>query len=194
MEPSSPEVTRLLHDLTAGKASAADQLIPLIYAELHQIAEQQMRRERDDHTLQPTLLVHDAFLRLAGNSASWVDRQHFFSLAAQAMRRLLLDHARRSKSQKRGAGARRVELRDDLLSSESAEDATVDSEALDAALTRLAQLDERQARIVELRFFGGLSVDETAEVVGVSPATVKRDWQFARVWLRREISQDSDVA
>ncbi len=146
-----------------------------------------MRRERADHTLQPTALVHEAFLRLAGNDTSWQNRQHFLGVAAQAMRRILVDHARRQKAQKRGGGGDKIELDEQLIG--IGDDAgSIDLEALDEALTRLAELDVRQARIVELRFFGGLGVDETAAVVGISPATVKRDWQFAKAWLKRELS------
>lgn len=167
--------------------------MPLIYAELHRIAERQMRGERDDHTLQPTLLVNEAFMRLTGENASWENRQQFFALAALAMRRMLVDHARKRKAEKRGAGAVRVELRDDHLSSDDQSGDILDGEALELALTRLSALDERQARIVELRFFGGLTVEETADMVGVSPATVKRDWQFARIWLKREITMLTDA-
>lgn len=185
---TSHAVTQLLQQLSAGSDAAADQLIPLIYAELHDIAERQMRRERGDHTLQPTALVHEAFLRLVGNhDANWQNRQHFLGVAAQAMRRILVDHARRQKAQKRGGGGEKIEL-DEALMGGADDPTSIDLEALDQALTRLTELDPRQARIVELRFFGGLSVEETAEVVGISPATVKRDWQFAKAWLKRELS------
>ncbi len=183
-------ITRLLSNYAGGDAAAADQLMPLIYAELHGIASALMRRERSDHTWQPTLLVHDAFLRMVGNNASWRSRQHFFAVAAHAMRRLLVDHARATHAQKRGGGSERVELHPELLASEPSDDGSIDIEALDLALSQLAQLDERQARVVELRFFAGLDVTETAEVLGVSPATVKRDWHFARRWLQREIQRD----
>ncbi len=187
MEPAESAVTRLLTDYAEGNPLAAEQLMPLIYAELHTIAAALMRRERSDHTWQPTLLVHEAFLQMVGNHASWRSRQHFFAVAAHAMRRLLVDHARAVKAQKRGGGAERVELHEELRAADSPVDTTVDIEALDVALARLARLDERQARVVELRFFAGLDVPETAEVLGVSPATVKRDWHFARRWLQREI-------
>ncbi|MBL8989079.1 MAG: sigma-70 family RNA polymerase sigma factor [Gemmatimonadales bacterium] len=181
-------VTRLLHELSAGNEHAVEQLVPLIYAELHAIAERQMRRERADHTLQPTALVHEAFLRLVGNETSWQNRQHFLGVAAQAMRRILVDHARRQKARKRGGGADKIELDEQLIAVGGESGEGLDLEALDEALTRLAELDARQARIVELRFFAGLDVEETAAVVGVSPATVKRDWQFAKAWLKRELS------
>ena len=188
MDTTEHAVTRLLQDLSAGSTTAADRLIPLIYAQLHEIAERQMGRERSDHTLQPTALVHEAFLKLVGNSeATWQNRQQFMGVAAQAMRRILVDHARRQKAQKRGSGGDKIELNEALLAP-SEDAASIDLEALDNALTRLAALDPRQARIVELRFFGGLSVEETAEVAGVSTATVKRDWQFAKAWLKRELS------
>lgn len=181
-------VTRLLHELSAGNEHAVEQLVPLIYAELHAIAERQMRRERADHTLQPTALVHEAFLRLVGNETSWQNRQHFLGVAAQAMRRILVDHARRQKARKRGGGADKIELDEQLIAVGGEAGEGLDLEALDEALTRLAEFDARQARIVELRFFAGLDVEETAAVVGVSPATVKRDWQFAKAWLKRELS------
>lgn len=180
-------VTHLLQQLSSGSEAAADQLIPLIYAELREIASRQMRRERGDHTLQPTALVHEAFLRLVGNNQStWQNRQHFLGVAAQAMRRTLVDHARRRRAQKRGGNDEKIELDEALLAGSEAP--AVDLEALDSALTSLGELDRRQARIVELRFFAGLSVEETAEVLGISPATVKRDWQFAKAWLRREMA------
>ncbi len=187
MEPIEPAVTRLLTDYAEGNPAAAEQLMPLIYAELHGIAAALMRRERADHTWQPTLLVHEAFLKMVGNHASWRSRQHFFAVAAHAMRRLLVDHARATNAQKRGGAQERVELHPDLHIAESTDEQSVDIEALDLALARLAELDERQARVVELRFFAGLDVKETADVIGVSTATVKRDWQFARLWLQREI-------
>jgi RNA polymerase sigma factor (TIGR02999 family) len=184
---TSHAVTQLLHQLSAGQEDAAERLIPLIYAELHEIAERQMRRERTDHTLQPTALVHEAFLRLVGNQhASWQNRQQFLGVAAQAMRRILVDHARRQKAQKRGSGGEKIEL-DEALIASGGDSPSIDLEALDGALTRLAELDPRHARMVELRFFGGLSVEETAEILGISPATVKRDWQFAKAWLKKEI-------
>lgn len=187
MEPDEPAVTRLLTDYAEGDPAAAEQLMPLIYAELHGIAAALMSRERSDHTWQPTLLVHEAFLKMVGNHASWRSRQHFFAVAAHAMRRLLVDHARATNAKKRGGAQERVELHPDLHIAEATEEQSVDIEALDFALARLSELDERQARVVELRFFAGLDVKETADVIGVSPATVKRDWHFARLWLQREI-------
>jgi RNA polymerase sigma factor (TIGR02999 family) len=184
--PSLPshEVTRLLSELRAGHDEALEQLIPLIYAELHDIAVRQMRVERADHTLQPTALVNEAFLRLVDQrTVTWQNRAHFLGVAAQAMRRILVDHARRRRAQKRGSGGERVTLDEDLLSNGN----ELDLVLVDDALTTLATLDSRQARIVELRFFAGLSVEETAEVLEISPATVKRDWQFAKAWLKTQL-------
>lgn len=181
------EVTRLLHELQGGSESAADALVPLVYDELHQMAVQHMRRERDDHTLQPTALVHDAYMRLVDQrGAGWQNRAHFFGIASRAMRRILVDHARKRRAAKRDGG-QRVTL--DASAMQAAEP-SVDVLALDEALSKLAALDARQARVVELRFFGGLSVEETAEVLGISRATANRDWTFARAFLQREIEQD----
>ena len=178
----------------SGDASALDDLLPRVYDELRSLADAYMRRERAGHTLQPTALVHEAFLRLLRLPPGSVqNRVHFFALAAQAMRRILADHARRHRAAKRGGNAVRVPL--ELIEggaapdprAAGAESAEVAADDLDAALEDLAKLDARQARVVELRFFGGLSIEETAEVLGVSPATVKRDWLVARAWLHREL-------
>jgi RNA polymerase sigma factor (TIGR02999 family) len=164
----------------SGDASALDDLMPRVYDELRALADAYMRRERAGHTLQPTALVHEAFLRLLRLPPGAVqNRVHFFALAAQAMRRILADHARRHRAAKRGGNAVRVPL--ELVEGGAAAD------DLDAALEDLAKLDARQARVVELRFFGGLSIEETAEVLAVSPATIKRDWLVARAWLHREL-------
>ncbi len=185
--PATHDVTRLLHALQEGTPDAGDHLIRLVYQELHGIAERYMRRERSDHTLQPTLLVDEAYLRLVGQQhVSWQNRAHFFAIAAQAMRRILVDHARRRGAARR-QGGQRVTLRADVAAP-SAPAPTLDLIALDDALSRLAALDARQAQVVELRFFGGLDVPQTAEALGVSPATVKRDWSFAKAWLARELS------
>ena len=181
-------VTVLLREMSAGREAAAEELIPLIYSELHQMAERQMRGERPEHTLQPTALVHEAFLRLLGQHASWQNRNHFFGVAAQAMRRVLVDHARRQKARKRGAGAEMVTL-DEAAVGSTGDPGSIDLEALDIALVKLAELEPRHARVVELRYFAGLGVEETAEVLGTSPATVKRDWQFAKAWLSKELDQ-----
>jgi RNA polymerase sigma factor (TIGR02999 family) len=181
---ASHDVTRLLAELQSGQEGAAEALVPLVYAELHALAVHFMRGERDDHTLQPTVLVHDAYLRLVGQrDTSWQSRSHFFGIAAQAMRRILVDHARRTRASKRDGGER-VTL-DESVADRSGR--TVDLIALDDALARLAALDPRQARVVELRYFSGLDIEQTAAVLGVSPATVKRDWTFARAFLQREL-------
>lgn len=178
------DVTRLLVDLQRGADGAADRLVPLVYDELHKLAVHYMRAERGDHTLQPTALVHEAYLRLVDQrNASWQNRSHFFGIAAQAMRRILVDHARRKRAGKREGGDR-VTLDESVA---EAPQRSVDLIALDDALNKLASLDPRQARVVELRFFGGLDIEQTAESLGISPATVKRDWTFARAFLQREM-------
>lgn len=178
------DVTRLLVDLQRGADGAADQLVPLVYGELHKLAVHYMRAERGDHTLQPTALVHEAYMRLVDQrNASWQNRSHFFGIAAQAMRRILVDHARRKRAGKREGGDR-VTLDESVA---EAPQRSVDLIALDDALNKLAALDPRQARVVELRFFGGLDIEQTAESLGISPATVKRDWIFARAFLQREM-------
>ncbi len=185
-EPGSRNdgVTRLLADLNAGTPEAEERLIRLIYGELHEIAERQMRAERPDHTLQPTLLVNEAFLRLtASKTFTWQNRAQFFGVAAQAMRRILVDHSRRRRTAKRGGSERRVPLDANLV----AGNAELDFEDLNEALNRLAELDARQARIVELRYFGGLTIEEVAEVMGIAASTVKRDWQFAKAWLKTQL-------
>lgn len=181
---STHDVTRLLLALQDGQTGAADQLVPLVYAELHDLAVHYMRGERADHTLQPTALVHEAYMRLVDQrNASWKNRSHFFGIAAQAMRRILVDHARRKRATKREGGDR-VTLDESVA---EAPQRSVDLIALDDALLKLAELDPRQARVVELRFFGGLDIEQTAESLGISPATVKRDWTFARAFLQREM-------
>ncbi len=179
-------ITRLLSDTAAGNAGAAAELFPLVYDELRRLAASALRRERQAHTLQPTALVHEVFLRMVDGTGRWQDRTHFVAIAARAMRRVLVDHARARNAIKRGGGELRVSLDDIELAADAATD--VDLVALDAALGRLAALDERQARIVELRFFGGLTVEETAALIGASDRTVKRDWQMARAWLKRELA------
>ena len=176
----------------SGDASALDDLLPRVYDELRSLADAYMRRERAGHTLQPTALVHEAFLRLLRLPPGSVqNRVHFFALAAQAMRRILADHARRHRAAKRGGSAVRVPLElvegNPALAGSTAAQPEVAADDLDSALEDLAKLDPRQSRVVELRFFGGLSIEETAEVLAVSPATVKRDWLVARAWLHREL-------
>lgn len=165
--------------------TALDHVFPLVYDELRRLAERFLGRERPDHTLQPTELVHEAYMRLVGqHSVEWSDRRHFFGLAARMMRRILVNHAQTHATAKRGSGERPVTLSE---GNEIGYEPDVDLVSLDDALTTLATLDARQARVVELRFFGGLSIDETADVLAVSPATVKREWATARLWLRREM-------
>ncbi len=191
-EPDGPDVTRLLREWQGGNAAARDLLIPLVYHELHKLASRYLSRERRDHTLQTTALVNEAYLKLAGqNQVDWQSRAHFFGIAAQLMRRILVDHARRDGRAKRGGHALHLPL--DAVDPPSAPfriDA-LDAYALDQALARLEGLDAQQGRIVELRFFGGMTVEETAEVVGLSPATVKREWAMAKAWLFRELVRNA---
>jgi len=180
------EVTRLLSAWSEGDRAALDRLLPLVEHELRRLAHRHMRRERGDHTLQTTALVNEAYLRLIGQrQVRWQNRAHFFGIAAQFMRRILIDHARKHAYAKRGGGARKISLdQAPVLSDERAAELV----ALDDALRSLAELDQRKSRVVELRYFGGLSVEETAEVVGISPDTVAREWRRAKAFLRRELS------
>jgi RNA polymerase sigma-70 factor, ECF subfamily len=183
--PVAGDVTRLLGDLQADRPDAAPQLISLVYEELHRLARQHMRHERPDHTLQATALVHEAYLRLVQQpERTWQNRTHFIRVAAQVMRRMLIDHARARLTAKREGSLQRVALEEPLLMTAEQSDELV---ALDEALERLAQVDARQSRVVELRFFGGLTVEETAEALALSPKTVERDWCVARAWLYREV-------
>jgi RNA polymerase sigma-70 factor (ECF subfamily) len=180
-EPGSSEVTRLLLELANGNRDAVDALLPLIYDELRRLAANYLRRERVDHTLQPTALVHEAYLRLVDQrEVSWQNRAHFFGVAAQMMRRILVDHARAHNAGKRGADFQKLSLEDNI---DKAVERSTELIALDEALKELAEIDQQKARIVELRYFGGLSAEETAEVLGVSAVTVKRHWSMARAWL-----------
>lgn len=184
--PAGPDATAILDQLAAGDASAADRLMPLVYDEIRAIAGAMMRHERSDHTLDPTALVHEAYVRLADqNRTEWQGRAHFLSVAATVLRRVLVDHARERNAAKRGGGWQRVTLTDADASAATPLD--VDVLALDDALTRLAALHERQSRVVTLRFFGGLTSIETAHVLGVARATVADDWTIARAWLSREL-------
>ena len=206
-EAPDGRVTQLLIDWSAGDQRALGELMPLVYSELRRLAERQLRAERPSHTLQRTALVHEAYLRLINQrNANWQNRAQFIGLAAQLMRRILIDHARARRRAKRGGGITPVSLEQTgviLVSPEQedahvealefAQDPTVDLSAIDSALTRLEALDPKQGRIVELRFFGGLSIEETAEIVGVSPATVKREWALARAWLRRELMSEAST-
>jgi RNA polymerase sigma factor (TIGR02999 family) len=176
---------QLLSDASSGNADALARMLPLVYDELHRIASAYLRRERREHTLQPTALVHEAYLRLAGqDDLDWKNRAHFRAIAATTMRRILIEHARARGRKKRGEAPERVALEDTVAIAPAPR---VDLEAIDQALVRLEALDPQQARIVELRFFAGLSVEETAEVLSISRTTVKRDWAMARAWLRREL-------
>ena len=182
------EVTRLLGELDRGDKDAANHILPLVYDELHRLARSYFRRERGEHTLQPTALVHEAYIRLVDQRAPLESRGHFMALAATQMRRILLDYARKHQAARRGAGGQKVLLEDTMAISHQK---PVDVLVLDAALDKLNALDADQSRVVELRFFGGLSVEETAEAMGVSPATVKRSWSSARAFLHREITGGS---
>lgn len=186
MKGRAEDITRLLRAWTAGDAQAAEELLPLVYADLRRRAAAYLRRERRNHTLNPTALVHETYLRLIDqHQVTWQSRAHFYGIAASMMRRILVDHARGHEADKRGGAWRQVPL-DDAMA--AAEPRAVDLMAVDAALDALAQLDPRQARVVELRFFGGLSVEEAAEVLGLSPATVKREWTMAKAWLHRRLA------
>jgi RNA polymerase sigma-70 factor, ECF subfamily len=178
-------VTDLLTKFTTGDSAAADEVIPLVYEELRRLAAHYLAREQPGHALQTTALVHEAYLRLVDQRQSnWRNRAHFYGAAAQVMRRILVDHARARQAEKRGGDAEHLTLDEALTFSDSQSEELV---RLDEALARLARLDARQSRVIELRFFAGLSVEETAEVIGVSPKTVKRDWSVARAWLHREL-------
>lgn len=182
---SNQDVTALLVAWSEGDAHALELLLPLVYQELRQSAARMFRRERGDHTLQPTALVHEAFLKLlGGNPTTYRDRAHFFAVASQAMRQILVDHARRRATAKRGGGRARLELEEIAISTAE----PLDVLAVDLALTRLAARDAEHARLVELRLFGGLTLEETAEVMGVSVPTVKRHWRLVRAYLLREIT------
>lgn len=186
---SADEVTRLLAEWGNGDPEAAASLMPLIYDELRRLASHFLRRERPDHTLQPTALVNELYLRLVEQrNVKWKNRANFFAVAAQLMRRLLVDHARRHHAAKRGGGNLKVSL-DEALAVADRQD--VEVLPLEEALESLTAIDPQQGRIVELRFYGGLTIEETAEVLGISAATVKREWTVARVWLYREIHRNS---
>jgi RNA polymerase sigma-70 factor, ECF subfamily len=187
MSASSQNITRLLLDWRNGDQTALDRLMPLVYEELRRMANHYMRNERRGHTLQTSALVNEAYLRLVDHeNIEWQNRAHFFGVAAQAMRRILVDHARSRNYQKRGGGAQQVSL-DEAMT--LAEDRAAELLALDEALQELAKMDERKSRVVELRYFGGLSLEETAEALGVSVPTVTRDWSTAKAWLMREMTK-----
>lgn len=179
-------VTQLLDELSRGNREAMAELMPLVYNELHKLARHHLGRERPDHTLQPTALVHEAYVRLIGQDRiQWQSRVQFYGVASQLMRRILIDYARSRCAEKRGGPVRTLSLDDVIVSSEQA----VELVALDDALSALAVIDPQQSRIVELRYFGGLTIEQTAKVLDVSPATVKRDWNVAKAWLHREIEK-----
>jgi RNA polymerase sigma factor (TIGR02999 family) len=180
------QISIILKDWSAGNRQSADELLALVYDELRKIAAQYLRKERMDHTLQPTALVHEAYMRLVDlSNTNWQDRSHFYAVSANVMRHILVDHARARRAEKRGGAVQRVALEDAI--SLSTKD-NVDLLAVDEALKELAKFDEQQCRIVELRFFGGLTIEETAHVLDISPATVKREWAVAKAWLRRKLN------
>ena len=181
-----PDITLWLQQWSVGKADALEALMPVVYNELHRQAVGYLRRERVGHTLQPTALINEVYLKLVDQRhVNWQNRAHFFGIAAQAMRRILVDHAKARHRGKRGGNAENLPIEAAELAISNTKN--VDLIALDEALTRLAELDDRQARIVELRFFSGMSVEETAEALGISPATVKNDWRSAKAWLFQEL-------
>lgn len=187
MPGSGGDVTLLLAQLRDGNQEAANELVPLVYAELRRIAGAYMQRERLGHTLQATALVHEAYMRLAGGQQmEWQNRAHFYALAANTMRQVLLDYARRRHADKRGgADARKVDIDAELLVGSNTLDDVI---VIDEVLQRLAKIDPRQSRLIELRFFAGLTMDEAAEVMGVSTVTIKREWRSAKAWLHREMT------
>ena len=187
MADPTPNATECLQRINAGDEAAVNELLQLVYDELRAMAGHFMQAERRDHTLQPTALVHEAYMRLIEQDVDWKDRAHFLAIGAQAIRRVLIDHGRRQKAQKRGGDAQRVTLDESVAFAGSRE---VDVLALDEALDRLTELNPRQSRVVELRFFGGLTGPQVAEVLGVSRTTVADDWAVARAWLSRELSRE----
>ena len=186
--PSPDEVTQLLLDWSHGDKAALDKLMPLVFEELRHLAHHYMRQERPGHTLQTTAIVNEAYMQLFDQArVQWQNRAHFFGIASLVMRRILTGYARSRQTAKRGGGAHQVALEEAMLVSE---ERVADMAALDDALNSLALIDERKSQIVEMRFFGGLSIEETAEVLGVSPGTVMRDWTLAKAWLRCEIDKE----
>lgn len=189
--PDPGRVTRLLRSWSDGDRQALEELSGLVYADLHRLAESYLRRERPGHTLQPTALIHESFLRLlSGAPKDWEGKAHFYGIAARVMRQVLVEHARRHRAGKRGGSAVRVSLDEGIA---AAPGRVVDFEDLDEALEDLGRLDERQARIVELRYFAGLGIEETAASLGLSPATVKREWATARAWLHRRLGEAGEA-
>lgn len=180
------EVTRLLQNLNEGKREAVDKLVPLVYAELRRLAASYLRNERENHTLQPTALVHEAFLKLVEQETAWQNRTHFFAMAANLMRRILVDYARQHKAEKRGGEAEKISLDDAFVFVKSRPNEMI---ALDEALEELAKVDARRSKVVELKFFGGLNHEEIAKVLDVHVNTVLRDWNLARAWLKTEMTK-----
>jgi RNA polymerase sigma-70 factor, ECF subfamily len=189
MEKDSQQITQLLKDWSEGNPEGLDELMPLVYDELHRQASRYLRKERSNHTLQTTALINEAYLKLINQrDVEWQNRAHFFAIAAQAMRRILVDYARERHREKRGGAAENLPLEEALQI--SVNEKSIDLIALDEALNRLAKMDKRQARVVELRYFSGLSIDETAEVLGIANSTVRLDWNLAKAWLKQEIAKD----
>jgi len=188
------DVTRILAAIEKGDVNAVDQLFPLVYQELRQLAAQRMSKESPGHTLQATALVHEAYLRLVGSeNQNWSGRRHFFSAAAEAMRRILIENARRKRSLKHGGSRKRVELNEVLLTNDN-DTSSENLIALDEALEKLSKRDEIKANLVKLRYFAGLTADQAAEVLGISPSTADRYWAYARSWLRLEIEKGHETA
>ena len=187
-ENDGEQVTQLLQAMRTGDPVAAETLLPLIYKELHRLARGYMRRERPDHTLQPTALIHEAYLKLAHQDVDWQNRDHFFGVAANVMRRVLVDYARAHKAERRDGGLKRVDLDEGLAISPARMEQVL---IIDEVLGRLEAEHPRQARVVEMRYFGGLSVEQIGEILGVAPRSVKRDWALARIYLLRELGPDA---
>ena len=184
---SPNQISHLLHAWSGGNREALDDLLPLVYDELHRQAHRFLRRERQNHTLQTTALIHEAYLKLVEQTRiSWQNREHFFAISANLMRRILVNYANARQRKKRGGSAENVDLDESILIAVTKTD--VDLLGLDEALTRLGKMDKQQEKIVELRYFSGLTIEETAEALGVSPATIKRDWKMTKAWLHRELS------
>jgi RNA polymerase sigma factor (TIGR02999 family) len=189
MSKEPQEITQMLLELTDGNEEVVNQILPHIYDELRRLASSYLRRERSNHTLQPTALVHEAYMKLIDQTrVKWQNRAHFFGIAAQVMRRILMDHARKHTAEKRGGDAEVLPIEEEILI--VSHDKSAELIALDDALQQLAEMDERKAKIVELRYFGGLSIEETAEVIGVSVPTVNREWRMAKAWLYSELARN----
>jgi len=185
MPPDTQDVTRLLQQWREGNQHALDELIPIVYVELRRLASRCLNRERSDHTLRATALVHEAYMQLAGAEIQWHDRTHFFAVAARVMRRILVEYARSHNRQKRGSGDKPVPLEEAVMVGPEIDATILD---LDEALNRLAEFDARKSDVVQLMYFGGLTYDEVADALEISPATVHREWKFAKAWLHREMS------